>query len=244
VQPTQLDEKEEANRRSAKLYGEEYSKYYRLADNKEATSEYYKDLAERLQKFSASFGRPVTVVDFGCGTGRYFHALQNVQRLYGIDISPFMLAEARNPVKSAAGVKDMVLLQGGVDRLAELPPGSVDFVYSVGVLAEHCVLDVELCDTVHRVLRDGGLFYFSVADKANRRLRPRSMKRRVLELAFPLLPKRVRVFLARRWLDLSLSRADLERIFSASAFGCGLVESETLLPSSWTGRHFYCTLRK
>lgn len=236
-----------AKRRSIELYGRGYSHHYRQSDDGESKTAYYLNLSDHLKSLSLSFGKQIDVIDLGCGTGRYFHVLQNVNRLYGIDISEHMLAEARNPVLGTnTSAKEIVLIHGGVEKLDEFPERSVDLVYAIGILGNHCLLDVGLCNAVHRILHDGGVFYFSVPDADNRTLKPKTLKRRVMEGVYPMLPTKAKKFLDERWLDMSLSKKEIQLIADSSLFAGGLlIEAELILPESWTlGRHWYCTLRK
>ena len=47
------------------------------------------------------FDQPIDVLDLGCGTGRYFWGLRNVNTLTGLDASEPMLAEAAHPTRAA-----------------------------------------------------------------------------------------------------------------------------------------------
>ena len=68
---------------------------YRKDDEIEVTTPHHQRLRKVLGELTASFGQPISVLEAGCGTGRYFHCLHNVDRLVGLDISPDMLAAAR-----------------------------------------------------------------------------------------------------------------------------------------------------
>jgi len=82
-------------------YDQEYSERYRESEKLGIHNEENKRMCRILKNISHSFGYKISVLDLGCGTGRYFHCLQNVERLTGIDISPHMLREALNPVNPA-----------------------------------------------------------------------------------------------------------------------------------------------
>jgi SAM-dependent methyltransferase len=107
-------------------------------------------LGERLEELGV---RPVTVLDFGCGTGSttpYLLALRHAERLIGTDVSGELLALARRDHGSEAAT----FVAPG-----ELPEGEVDVAYCNGVfhhipLAERAAA----IDTVLRSLRPGGLF--------------------------------------------------------------------------------------
>src|ERR1700722_865570 len=72
---------------------------YRCDDEIEVTTENHAHLRNILGAISSSFGRPISVLDAGCGTGRYFYCLKNVKCLTGIDISQEMLRIAGSPVR-------------------------------------------------------------------------------------------------------------------------------------------------
>src|SRR3954453_15481500 len=74
---------------------------YREDDEIEVKTENHQHLERTLGEISSSFGRPIVVLDAGCGTGRYFHCIRNVQRLVGIDVSPDMLKAAESPVRAS-----------------------------------------------------------------------------------------------------------------------------------------------
>src|SRR5947199_6359763 len=79
----------------------EVSPKYRKDDEIEVTTENHQHVSRILREISSSFTNTISVLDAGCGTGRYFHCLRNVDRLVGIDVSPDMLEAARAPVREA-----------------------------------------------------------------------------------------------------------------------------------------------
>src|SRR5215510_482561 len=72
---------------------------YRQHDEIEARTDHHCWVWKTLSDLSASFGRAISVLEAGCGTGRYFHCVQNVHRLTGVDVSPEMLAAAEQPIR-------------------------------------------------------------------------------------------------------------------------------------------------
>jgi ubiquinone/menaquinone biosynthesis C-methylase UbiE len=54
---------------------------YRVDDEIEVRTPHHKRLARKLAEITSSFARPVSVLDVGCGTGRYFYCLQKVEPL-------------------------------------------------------------------------------------------------------------------------------------------------------------------
>ena len=99
-----------------------------------------------------------TVVDLGCGFGWFsrFACQQGAVRVQGFDVSEKMLARARQQTTDAA----ITYTRADLERL-ELPPDSVDLVYSSLVLHYIERLDA-LVAQIGRALVPGGRFIFSV----------------------------------------------------------------------------------
>src|SRR5688500_19198267 len=57
----------------------------------------YQELVRWIGNVCDRFGHPIDVLDLGCGTGRYFWGLRNVNTLTGLDASAPMLLEAKTP---------------------------------------------------------------------------------------------------------------------------------------------------
>lgn len=239
-----FDVKAVAQQRATDLYSREYSAVYRQSDAQEVRSAYYANLCRDIAERAKSLGPDIVAVDFGCGTGRYFGCLENVRTLYAIDLSPHMLEQARRPECAAVRIPDIRFVVGGAEVLATLPPGSIDFFYSIGVLAEHCPLDADFCQAVHRILKPGGLFFFSAADAQNGVKQRKTLKRRLAELAYPLLPVPTQHALSSRWLNLNTTAPVLNDLARTTGFSQWTVETEAVLPDSWDGRHFYCSWTK
>lgn len=106
------------------------------------------------------FGEPgpgEVVLDLGCGAGRnVFEAARRVGpegHVYGLDLSPVMLAEARSH-RDRLGLAQVSFLQAPMEAVP-LPDGSVDLVIS------DCVLNLStdkarVLREAYRVLRPGG----------------------------------------------------------------------------------------
>src|SRR4026207_126115 len=111
---------------------------YRADDEIEVTSRHHDHLRETLCELSRSFGRPIKVLDAGCGTGRYFHCLENVQDLIGLDLSAEMLEEARMPVRDQeVSIAEIQLICESIFD-AQFDTGSFDLIYSLGMFGFAC----------------------------------------------------------------------------------------------------------
>src|SRR5437667_135446 len=102
----------------------EVSARYRRDDEIEVTSANHRRIAATLKRLCESSPRPITALEVGCGTGRYFHCLHHADKLVGLDISEEMLRGAEHPVhEDRISVKNIRLLRANV-YLASFPPES------------------------------------------------------------------------------------------------------------------------
>ncbi len=191
-----------------------------------------------VTRLSESFGRPIVALDLGCGTGRYFHRLKNVQRLVGSDLSEDMLDQASDPIHAEQIDIGSIELVAGDVFSAPLPEGGFDFVYSISVLGEYTPIDSAVIDRLFRIARPGGIVFFTVTDAHSRVQEPETARpgfaRRVFRKLFPALPKPLR-----RWLNLYFSPcyttpAQMERLMRASGFARFNIEPYAH-PSGWRG---------
>ena len=151
----------EWGRKAADLYATDYARRYREHDEELSQVEAYRAFCEWLRDICGRFRRSIDVLDLGCGTGRYFAALRNVNALVGLDASGPMLAEAANPVGAEQITAKTIQLIEGDALTHQFSPDSFDLIYSVGVLAEHTPFDSRIVDNVATWLRPGGRFAFT-----------------------------------------------------------------------------------
>lgn len=226
------------DRRAARRYREQDS----AALAQGGSRRHYAQIIERL---TASFDRPINVLDAGCGTGRYFHALRNVNRLVGVDISEHMIREARNPVaRETLDVQTLELHVGDVAAL-DLPEGSFDFICSLGVVGEFAPIDAPLLERFARLLNDGGILFFTAVDTHSRTYVPRTRRtfaRRAARRLFPYLPRTVQAAVNRRLAPHYVSETDLRERLEASPFERFTIERYLHPPGGgWAGAHFDVT---
>src|SRR5687768_5035622 len=133
---------------------------YRAADEVHIQGDDYQRVRQTLGRITECYKTPIDVLDLGCGAGRYFHCMRNVNRIIGVDISRRMLEAARNPVNREEVSTSQIELHCADLMKLSLPRKSVDFIYCIGVFGNGCDLTARLVRNVRSWLRGGGRFYF------------------------------------------------------------------------------------
>jgi SAM-dependent methyltransferase len=219
---------------------------YRLDDEIEVQTKNHERLSKLLKEMCWSFSHPIAVLDIGCGTGRYFHCLENVATLTGIDISDEMLASAATPVRQdKISVKDIRLMRENI-YLAEFPSPSFDFILSLGMFGHGCPVTVELCNKLYQWLKPGGKLFFNLVDFAGLPLWYRA-RRQVRKMIYPALTKRLKHFLDKREQRspfFSLTKLQLENILAQTCLTDYSVSSHSCQSPLWNGRHLECLATK
>ena len=224
----------EWGRKAADLYAPDYARKYRQHDEELGRVEAYHAFCGWLREICGRFNGAIDVLDLGCGTGRYFAALTNVNRLVGLDASGPMLAEAAHPVDAERiTAKQIDLVEG--DLLTQtFPAGSFDLVYSIGVLAEHTPLDRRIVDNVASWLRPGGRFAFTTVHPQSASI-PKTAGRAFGNAVLPIAPPPLRQWLRDR-LTAGGQYAD-EALIAERLGGRFAIESMTRLESE---AHLHC----
>jgi SAM-dependent methyltransferase len=229
--------------RIRRQYNRSYSKRYRIRDDTEVTTEDHAHHCSLLRSLTTTFDHEISVLDIGCGTGLFFHCLRNTKKLVGIDVSPYMLEEAKDPAKrSEIIVEDIELRCGNIFDI-ELPQRSFELVYSIGVLGNHSPFDLFVCAKIHRLLRQNGVFFFTVVDISSKRQR-KSMRRKVAEFVYPVLPRAARTRLDKRWQYFYMTREELEDVMNRSPFHEYEIERTVSSSPTWKGAYYECIARK
>ena len=224
----------------------EVTSQYRRDDEVEVQTDNHRRLSLSLKQICLLFPRPIRVLDVGCGTGRYFHCLENVESLTGIDISDEMLALAANPVRrEAITVSDIRLVRGNI-YLADFQPESFDFIYSLGMFGHGCPVTVEICDKLYDWLKPGGKLFFNLVDFAGLPWWYRA-RRRLRKVVYPALSKRLQQMLDKREQRspfFGLTKRQLEKILSATCLHEFNLTTHVCHSPLWCGRHLECLATK
>jgi len=161
---------------------------YRAQDEEHVCGSDYQRLSRALREVTASFDRRIRVLDLGCGTGRYFHCVENAKELVGLDISRQMLDAARNPVRGEeVTARDVRLVQGDLLSV-KFAPGHFDFIYCLGVFGNGCGVEARTCAKIWDWLAAGGSWMFDATDVSCLPARMKIRKRVAAEL-YSRLPR-------------------------------------------------------
>jgi len=126
---------------------------YNAISRREVFSRHYALVADHL----SGYCRAGTVLDIGTGPGRLLVAMQQSMpdlTLAGVDISPAMVATARENIKRA-GYRAMIDVRVAAAEALPFQDGTFDAVVSTGSL-HHWKQPVAALNEMHRVLRAGG----------------------------------------------------------------------------------------
>ena len=180
-----------AEKISNEVYDAAFAAKYRSIDDGFTPSRQFRRVAHHLANITGAFNRPITVLEAGCGTGRYFHTLRNTASLTGIDISPDMLAKAASPVKKEQiQIPEIKLINANIHDY-DFSVQTFDFIYSIGVLGEYTPFTVELAKKLYALLKPGGVLYFTVYDADE----PAPVKFRIAQRFYSLMPARYKMLL-------------------------------------------------
>jgi len=220
---------------------------YRRDDEIEAQTENHQRLGGNLRRICRSFRHPVHVLEMGCGTGRYFHWLENTALLVGTDISPEMLRLAQHPVRAeSVTAREIRLMQANLYDI-DFKPGSFDFVYSLGVFGYGAEMTLQLCGKIARWLVPGGRLYFDALE-ASSPGHIHALKQSLKSAVIPMLPGALR-----RRLQKRENRAvpvfnhtcrHIESLMHSTGFDDFILSSNTCRSPLWTGLHVECCARK
>jgi SAM-dependent methyltransferase len=234
--------------RVRQAFGAEWSRIYRekmdttVAANPSGSYRHYAAIIEQL---SSSFGRSIVALDLGCGTGRHFNLLKNVERLVAIDLSEHMIEQARKPIFAEKITVGSIQYLVGDVHSSDLHESTFDLIYCIGVVGEYVPVDAAFLSRLHALLRPGGVAFFTVTDARTRVSEPEnaqpSLVRRAVRKAFPYLPSIAREAANLYFSPSYTTPARMERLFEASPF-----TRYTMVPyvrtSGWRGTTIDCTV--
>ena len=193
-------------RQNAEAHYSETAASYRRDDEVAKDVDAHAGKCQIISDLTQRFSRPVRLLDLGCGTGRYFHCVRNVDWLVGVDPSEHMLAQARTPVGDLHG--RITLIRSTLHEAAFVGR-CFDVVICVGVLSHWCPVDASVLQHVAAMVRDDGCFFFTVEEPFEYR---RSLKRSVARMLRPVLFGAPRRYVDTRLMDFGVSEAQVRAL--------------------------------
>ena len=232
-------------KKTAYDFNEQASEKYRSVDELVIHQDPFLHYRNIIQDISSSLNHKITVLDLGCGTGRYFHCLKNVEKLVGIDTSSHMLEKASNPVnKDIMEIEKIELLYGDIFDI-QTPAHSFDFIFSIGVFGEFSPINSDLCNKLYDLLKPYGILFITTVDVHSRiqyfDTKNPYWQKLLLRKSFRFLPKKLKKYVNKKLCAFYVTKKELEDIFKASAFSkieISLYEHPKGL--GWQGIHHNC----
>ena len=171
------EQQEMSNKETLNPYlTEEKAVGYRQHDD-EPYDLYALNFGERITKICESYDNEINILDLACGTGRYFHRLNKVKQLHGVDFSQPMLQKAQKPTRIdevewwKQREEKVTFFHTPASEFCKIVPDNrYDFIYSIGAIAEYKYPDgitatAELFSDIARILAPNGTFLFTVHEK-------------------------------------------------------------------------------
>ena len=225
----------EWGRKAADLYATDYARRYRQHDEELSHVEAYRAFCDWLRDICGLFRTPIDVLDLGCGTGRYFAALRNVNALVGLDASGPMLAEAANPIGAERITAKTIQLVEGDVLTHQFAPGELrPDLFDRRARRAHALRQPRSSTTSARWLRPGGRFAFTTVHPDSASI-PKTLGRTLGHALLPFAPGPIR-----RWLRTRLTAdgqyAD-EALIAERLGSRFFIESMTRLESE---AHLHC----
>tara|TARA_Y100000590_G_scaffold152734_1_gene175335 strand:+ start:271 stop:882 length:612 start_codon:yes stop_codon:yes gene_type:complete len=137
--------------RSKKIYNKDGAKQLSNYDKLEIYN-YHKNFFQQKLKDSEE----KTILDFGCGTGRYLEIQKNFKKVYLVDISKHNLSIA-SKIADELNINHSVIKKSlfGLNK-------KVDCFFSVGVFGQQYPFDKKVVKKIYSLLKKDGLGIFSI----------------------------------------------------------------------------------
>lgn len=228
-------------------YAAERSREIRLSDEKVIDTGSRRHYADVLANLSSSWKRPISVLDVGCGTGRFFYCLRNVQYLLGVDISPHMLKKARSPLRAEQISIERIELKCANIFEMELAGQQFDLIYSIGVLGEVASFNTSICRKLLSLLKSEGKMFITLVDTHSRfdgqSLDRRNLYKRLMGRIFPLLPEGIKERINKTISSCYMTLSEIETCLTmAGARQSEITRYQHIIGTGWQGAHYDCLI--
>jgi SAM-dependent methyltransferase len=187
-----------------------YAASYRLSDNEYYNRSQHTGKFEFIRNGALSYQAP-TILDMGCGTGRYFNCCNNARFIVAFDLSRAMLLQAKNPV--AEVLAPFSLLNSSVDEI-EFKSRSFDMVYCMGLFGDSLPLESWILIKVAKWLKPGGCFCFDVIEQWFGIQSPGTWRSRLAEKIRPYFFGPAKAYLDAKLMGFTIDRSTLRDLVS------------------------------
>jgi SAM-dependent methyltransferase len=225
--------------KTLKIYNDEYAEKYYKTDRESVNKPLHRLCCSELKEITSRIVKS-RVLDIGCGTGRYFHCINDCSLLIGMDLSKSMLDMAKTPINLDVKKLDKISLICDDFMDYKKFDDIFDLVYSIGVLGEHAPLTVEILNRIFDLLDQNGIFYFTVVDIKSAKYKRIRLILKYFFKVFPFLLNQHTLKFQSNYLNYS----DLNRILLNSKFSKTNVEKIDSDSTTWKGAHFIVTCKK
>jgi SAM-dependent methyltransferase len=107
-----------------------------------------------------------TVLEIGCGGGRWTKFFGPAHQVYALDVFDEMLQETKTSYYRANGSDNLILVRGNGTDIPFVPEYSVDYIFTFDVFVH---LDIEVIEryliSAKKVLKDTGTMFIHYGDK-------------------------------------------------------------------------------
>lgn len=195
-----IDSLEAVKKHTIQNFGFEWLEYSRFGwDDQVYNVAYERSVFERKSLLNAGELKSATVLDAGCGNGRYsYQASQDARHVIGIDLGDGVESASQNNKER----DNVQIVQGDIFNLP-LADSSIDIVFSIGVLM-HTGDAKAATRSLRRVVKPGGSITIHLYGKGNPvyELVDRSLREYTTRLSVPDLQRLTnRLFQWRRRLE-------------------------------------------
>jgi ubiquinone/menaquinone biosynthesis C-methylase UbiE len=190
----------------------DYARGYREEDERSKDDISHAGKCKIIRELSAAFKDQPTVLDLGCGTGRYFHCLAKQKLLVGVDPSEHMLRQAQHPVNHTT--THVQLVRGSLHDI-EFKPNCFDIVLCIGVFGVTCPLDHFSFNHIAGFLKTNGFLFFTVPEFLPVH---QTWKRRMAQLVEPFMIGYAKRYVRLRLRKFATTEKEVSQFF-AGMFG-------------------------
>ncbi len=137
--------------RARNIYDKEGARNLNEHDQLEIYDYHKKFFEERLEA-----GKDKTILDFGCGTGRYLEIQKNFRKVYLVDISK------HNLLIASSNARELKIEHSVLKKSLFGIKTNIDIFFSVGVFGQTYPFDEKVANKIYSLLNENGYGLFTI----------------------------------------------------------------------------------